>query len=62
MDFRKYIETGTRDNVVLVPTLKASYDIVENADIFSSHVVRNMLQILNNARRVISNMIKNKVI
>jgi hypothetical protein len=50
-----------RDNFVLVPTFKASYDLVENADSLLSDMVRNASQILSNAGSVITNEIKNKV-
>jgi len=55
------LKPGTRDKVVLVPTLKASYGIVENADSLPSYMVRNAAQTLSNAGSVITNEIKNKV-
>ncbi len=55
------LKRAARDNVVLVPTLKASSDIIENADNLPSYMVKNASHVLSNTRGVITNAIKNKV-
>jgi len=55
------LKRAARDNVVLVPTLKASSDIIENADNLPSYMVKNASRVLSNTRGVITNAIKNKV-
>lgn len=55
------LKKAAEKNIVLVPTVKAVYDILEHADTLPSYMVRNASQVLNNTKRLISNAKKNKV-
>jgi imidazolonepropionase-like amidohydrolase len=55
------IKKAVKKNVFFVPTLKASYDILEKKDVLPAYMIKNASMVLDNVRNVISDMINNHV-